>query len=305
LRAKIKLIGFDSMGTRGMATVIDTGTYKIFIDPGVSFAPRRYGLPPHPVELERLEKHLAIIRDEIIDSDIIIISHYHRDHYLYRDGEEEFYKGKILYIKHPEQMINHSQKIRAYVLLKKMGVLDLAKKIVYCDGKTYSLENGVRLVFSPPVPHGPDGTRLGWVIMTLVDIDGFRILHASDVQGPISDVPLEWILEKRPDILIISGPPTYFEGRKMKKEDVEKGLYNLMRIAGNSNGPKKIIVDHHLLRDLDYRDRIMDIIEVAAIRNAEVLTAAEFMGQPIEQLEARRKELWRESREADNSDRTS
>ncbi len=305
MRAKIKLIGFDSMGTRGMATVIDTGTYKIFIDPGVSFAPRRYGLPPHPMELERLEKHLAMIHDEIIDSDIIVISHYHRDHYLYRDGEEGFYKGKTLYIKHPEQMINHSQKVRAYVLLKKMGVRDLAKDIVYCDGKTYTIDNDVRLVFSPPMPHGPEGTRLGWVIMTLVDIDDYRILHASDVQGPISDTSLEWILEKKPDILIISGPPTYFEGKKMKKEDVEKGLYNLMRIAGNSNGPRKIIVDHHLLRDLDYKDRIMDIIEVAAIRNAEVLTAAEFMGQPIEQLEARRRELWGKSREADNSDRAS
>ncbi len=296
LRAKIKLIGFDSMGTRGMATVIDIGSHKIFIDPGVSFAPRRYGLPPHPIELERLEKHLEIIHDEMSDADIVIISHYHRDHYLYREGEQEFYRGKILYIKHPEQMINHSQRVRAYILLKKTGVHSIARKIIYSDGNSYVLDDGTRIVFSPPMPHGPDDTKLGWVIMTLIDINGYRILHASDVQGPISEAPLKWILEKRPDILIISGPPTYFEGKKMSREDIEKGLYNLMRIAGNAEGPRTIIVDHHLLRDLDYKDRIIDIIEIAAIRNAEVLTAAEYMGQPVEQLEARRKELWRDNK---------
>ncbi|MEM1833555.1 MAG: hypothetical protein QXG06_04950, partial [Desulfurococcaceae archaeon] len=86
---KIKLIGFDSMGTRGMATVIDIDGFKVFIDPGVNIAPRRYGLPPHPLELEALEKHLDEIHRETIDSNVLIITHYHRDHYLYREGEAE------------------------------------------------------------------------------------------------------------------------------------------------------------------------------------------------------------------------
>ena len=54
---KIIPITFDSLGTRGMATYVETKDVKIFIDPGVSLAPIRYSLPPHPLELKRLDEH--------------------------------------------------------------------------------------------------------------------------------------------------------------------------------------------------------------------------------------------------------
>ncbi|RLG88298.1 MAG: hypothetical protein DRO16_05215, partial [Thermoprotei archaeon] len=128
MKPRIKLVGFDSMGTRGMATIIDTGTYKIVIDPGVSIAPRRYGLPPHDIELDHLEKYLSTIREELLDADIAVITHYHRDHYLYRKGEEIYYKDKVIFLKDPVRNINPSQKIRSYVLLNKMNVKNLARK---------------------------------------------------------------------------------------------------------------------------------------------------------------------------------
>lgn len=291
MKPKIRLIGFDSMGSRGMATVVDLGELKVFIDPGVSYAPRRYGLPPHPIEEERLLKHLASIHSEVLDSDIIIISHYHRDHYLYRQGEEEYYRGKTLIIKDPLRNINPSQKIRAHILLNKMNAKNNAKEVLIADGKAYEYGDIV-IEFSPPVPHGPSNTKLGYVVMTVIKTPDYVLMHASDVQGPIADKTMNYILRIDPDLLIMSGPPTYFEGFKMKPDIIEKGLANLLYLIENMRRNTTIIVDHHLLRDLNYRERLGEHIEKARKRNVTILTAAEYMNQPVEQLEALRKILW-------------
>ena len=95
---RILPIAFDSFGVRSMATFVETDT-KILIDPGVSLAPVRYGLPPHAIELKKLEEK----RNEIIrfarKTDILTISHYHYDHYM---PDTNIYSGKVLFIKHPK-----------------------------------------------------------------------------------------------------------------------------------------------------------------------------------------------------------
>ncbi len=290
--SRVKLIGFDSMGTRSMATVIETDSYKIFIDPGVSYAPYRYGLPPHPVELSTLEKHLNTIYSEMIDTDIVIISHYHRDHYLYRNIEIDYYRNKILFIKDPLNSINHSQRIRAYVLLNKNNVKNIVKELHIADYSKHNLGD-IEISFSPPVPHGIENSRLGYVVMTFVKTRDFSLLHASDVQGPIEDKTTDIILRYNPDILIISGIPTYFEGYRFKKEDLEKGLNNLEYIVKNLKPYSTVIVDHHLLRDLDYKSKISRVLEKGLENNIKVLTAAEYMGYKVKPLEAMRKILWR------------
>lgn len=290
---KIKLIGFDSMGTRGMATVIETNTYKLFIDPGVSYAPYRYGLPPHPVELEALEKYLSEIHREAIDSDIFIISHYHRDHYLYRNSEIDYYRGKILFIKNPLNKINYSQRIRAHVLLNKYSIRNLVKEIHIADSFKYIIDKELEIVFSPPVPHGVENTKLGYVIMTLVKTNSYKILHASDVQGPIVNETTELIINYKPDLLIISGVPTYFEGFRFREKDIENGLKNLEYIVSNLKPGSVIIADHHLIRDLGYRDRIKSIVEKGLKNNIRVVTAAEYMGYEVKPLEAMRRILWK------------
>jgi predicted metallo-beta-lactamase superfamily hydrolase len=289
MNIKIRLIGFDSMGTRGMATVIDTGSIKIFVDPGVSYAPKRYGLPPHPIELELFEKYLNRIYEELMDTDIVIISHYHRDHYLYRNGEEEYYRNKILYIKDPLNNINVSQRIRAYVLLNKMNVKDIARKIYIADSHEYIIDENIQLKFIGPVPHGEKGTKLGSVIMSLITINGYKILHASDVEGPIEYTTRNLIINLDPDILIISGPPTYLMNYRFSKDNILKGLTNLSLIARNMRRNTYLIVDHHLLRDINYIEYLRKYIRGS---NARVMTAAEYMGARVFQAEALRKELW-------------
>lgn len=288
----MKLIGFDSLGTRSMATVVEVNGVKIFIDPGVSYAPKRYGLPPHPIELEFFEKHLDEIHDEIQDSSYIVISHYHRDHYLYRAGEEVYYKGKVLFVKNPTKDINASQKIRAYRLLKKMGVEEIAKEVRIADSQRYFLDNGVVLEFSSPVPHGQTGTRLGYVVMTYIKSDDISILHASDVQGPMNLLAKKFIKEKDPNILVISGPPTYMEGNMVEDKDIREALNNICEIITSTKNLNTIIYDHHLLRDLNYRKKIEDVIKLARENNVKLITAAEYLGKPVRQLEALRRKLW-------------
>ena len=287
---KIKLIAFDSMGVRSMATVVETSDVKIFIDPGASLAPRRYGLPPHPLELEELSYRLDLIRRELEDSDIVVISHYHYDHYLYHSEDIDYYRGKILLVKHPEQNINRSQRIRAYVFFKKNNVVEKARQIEYADGRTFKYGDTV-ITFSEPVPHGDDGTPLGYVLMTLIVGDGERFVHTSDVQGPISNRALEILLQWKPSEIVLCGPPTYFAGYKVPVEVVEKGLENMKKLVQEIK-MKRLVVDHHFLRDIDYRSKMKDLLEIATAQSTIVETAAEYMGFNVRQLEAYRRDLW-------------
>jgi len=291
---KIKLIGFDSMGTRGMATVIDIDGFKVFIDPGVNIAPRRYGLPPHPLELEALEKHLDEIHRETIDSNVLIITHYHRDHYLYREGEAEYYRGKIVLIKDPNRKINYSQRVRAHILLNKLGIKDIASKVKPADNETFDFNN-IKIRFSKPLPHGARGSKLGYTLAVSVETPYGVIVHASDVQGPMDREALEEILRFEPDILIISGPPTYFEGLRINSENINEGLRNMLELAERVKEGSTLIVDHHLLRDLNYYSKVKHIVEACSVRNVRFITAAEFMGLEIKQLEAMRRTLWEEN----------
>jgi predicted metallo-beta-lactamase superfamily hydrolase len=303
LEVKVKILGADSFGARSMATIVCAGGVKIAIDPGVSFAPRRYGLPPHEIELRRVEEiHDRIVR-ELEDADIIVITHYHYDHYLYKPEDLEVYTGKWLIVKDPKHNINVSQRLRAHRLLVKNGVGEKAWRVDILDGQQYTIDDGLRIEGSPPVPHGPEGSKLGYVSMVMVECCGLRFVHASDVQGPMSRKALDIILSWRPDILFISGPPTYFEGVKMPEEHVRRGLDNLKLLAMKLDDAI-IIADHHFARDLNYPILLSELFNGC---RAKVISAAEFMGVKFEPLEALRKKLWGKDNgeEAADSDRES
>jgi len=292
----LKIVGADSFGARSLATVIEVCGLKIFVDPGVSFAPRRYGLPPHEVELKRVKEIENSILRELEDTDIIIITHYHYDHYLYRQEHVEAYKGKILLVKNPTQHINVNQRIRAHRLFKRFGVENLAKRIEYADSRTFNFDC-CTIDFSPPVPHGVEGTRLGYVVMVRIRGEFGNIVVASDVQGPMSSNTLKLLENWKPDIIVLSGPPTYFEGYRVEARELLKGFRSLYQLA---NSAKFVIVDHHFARDKRFPKILNSIRKALGKRN--LVCAAEYMGKPIEPLEAYRDELWKK---ATNSNRTS
>ncbi len=291
---RIKIIAADSMGVRSLATVVETSEGVIGIDLGASLAPRRYGLPPHDVELKRLEEALEEARKRLGEAEVVVITHYHYDHYMRH--EPELYSGKILLAKNPSRDINRSQAIRAYVFFKKLGVLEKAKEVVWADGSVYRFGRVVVEV-SPPVWHGAPGSRVGRVLMVrIIDEDGV-VVFTSDVQGPADPAAVEILRSwstPRPNVLIVGGPPTYFAGYKVPVKAVEAGLEGLATIIRDVR-PRVLVVDHHLLRDIKYLEKIQSHIALAEDLGVRLVTAAEYEGRPVEQLEAKRRELWRKN----------
>jgi len=277
---KIIPIASESLGVRSMATYVETKDCKILIDPSAALGPKRYGLPPHEKELKALRKAKEKISEIAKKCDILTISHYHYDHY---DPDEAFYKGKKVFLKDISKNINKSQKQRGTEFKKK---IDKTCDLTYCDDSKHKI--GVTtLIFSPPFFHGPENVRLGYVIMTTVKDDEKTILHASDVQGPVTKNAKDYIIYQNPDLLVLDGPPTNMLGFRFSKKNLQIASNNIKEIIKKINC--QIIIDHHLIRDPKYKEKFPEPYQTN-IKN--VKTFAEYLGKENNTLEANRKILW-------------
>ena len=281
----VKPLAFDSFGVRSMATFVETDDIAVLIDPGVSLAPLRYGLPPHPIEEQRMNEHWEDIKEHAARSDVLIVTHYHYDHY---DPEEpELYEGKIAYIKHPKEKINKSQAGRASYFLDKLN--ELPKSLDVADRNEF--KHGSTIIkFSPPVYHGTN-PKLGYVVEVSISCGGEKMVFTSDVEGPSVADQAEFIIQEDPDLLILDGPMTYMLGFRYSRKSLALSIENINRIIKETS-VKSILVEHHFMRDLKYKERIPEVYECAAENDVKVITAAEYLGRDIEMLEARRKELF-------------
>ena len=277
---KILPIASDSLGVRSMATYVETKDCKILIDPSAALGPKRYGLPPTQKELDMLDETKKGIAKTATICDILTISHYHYDHY---DPDETFYKGKTVFAKDIEANINKSQKQRGSDFKK---IVEDSCRLIYSDDSEHKIGKTV-ITFSPPFFHGPENVRLGYVIMTTITDGQQRVLHASDVQGPVTNTAKEYILDQKPDLLIMDGPPTIFLGWKFSMNNLEEASNNLVEIIDNLKCD--VILDHHLLRDLKYKEVFS---EPYKRKGNKIKTFAEYLGKENNTLEAHRKELW-------------
>jgi predicted metallo-beta-lactamase superfamily hydrolase len=277
---KILPIASDSLGVRSMATYVETDDCKILIDPSAAIAAKRYGLEPAQEETDTLEKTKQEISEIAIGCDILTISHYHFDHY---ETNVEIYKEKRVFAKDINKKINKSQKQRGEELKKNISNICMLE---FCDDSKHSFGK-TDIIFSKPFFHGPDKIRLGYVIMTTVDDGNQRILHASDVQGPVTKNAKDYIIAQKPDILIMDGPPTFFLGYRFSKKNLQLASNNLVEIIKKLNC--EVILDHHLLRDLKYKESFPMPFKVG---EKKVKTFAEYLGKENNTLEAHRKKLW-------------
>lgn len=273
----------DSMGARSMATLVETRDLRILIDPGVALGPRRYGLPPHPKEWERMEEHWREIVSNAERADVIIVTHYHYDHHNPWDSLW-IYEGKKVFVKDPKNNINYSQKGRASFFLKQ---LEGRAEIEVADGTFFS-EGETLVEFSNPVFHGTSN-KLGYVIEVYVKEGDESFLFTSDVEGPSMAEQLDFILRKRAKVVMVDGPMTYMLGYRYSRASLEASIRNLSAILDFTD---TLIVDHHLLRDLEWRDRLSEVFETAKEKEKRVITSNELSSKPLEMLEAKRKELY-------------
>ncbi len=289
-------IGFESFGVRSMCTFVETSDVRVLIDAGVALG-QRFGKLPHPREYMARDQCRTRIREYAQKADVIVVSHYHNDHHTPNYTEtvwlgssaeesEQIYRDKIVLTKDIRNAINFSQRRRGWMFqrfVKKIG-----GKCEIADGKTFEY-GATKIKISQPVPHGNEESELGWVIMTTVQSQELKFTHASDVQGPLSKQTTRLILKEGPDLLILGGPPAYLEGVKVDRIVIRKGMENAARIAGKVH---TVILEHHLLRSEDWKDRAKLVYETGVGAGNSVMTGAEYSGEPTRVLEAIRSRLY-------------
>jgi predicted metallo-beta-lactamase superfamily hydrolase len=295
---KILPIAYDSFGVRSMATFVATKNLKIFLDPGVALAPTRYGLKPTKEELRALE----LAKEEVMKfcklADIVIVTHYHYDHHPYPQDEKmyrECFTNKTVLAKDINKNINFSGKKRGKIFEEKLK--GLVKSFEYADEKEFDF-NDIHISFSPAVWHGDVGSKVGKVIMVFIKEKNESFLFGSDTQSLADPSALKWVEEKNPNFLIIDGYPTIFLGWKFEEKSFEIAKQNLKEAIEKVN-VKQIILDHHIVRDLDYRKKIEDVFKEAEKLDKKVNTAAEFLGLENFFLEGWRKEIYSKKRKVD------
>jgi len=285
---EVKPLAFESLGVRSQATLIQTKDVRILVDPAVSLAPRRYNLPPHQLEVDRLGELAKKIFEVSKDVDVIIVTHYHYDHH--DPGYVipiDIYDKKVLFIKDPQNNINPSQKFRRAPRFLK-SVKDRPKVVESADGKEVRF-GSTMIKFSPAVPHGAD-ERLGYVVQVAINDKDGTVLFTSDIEGAPKEGHVRFINDVKPNFLIIDGPLSYLLGRALSQEELDIEIKNLENIV--KNGLQYAIIDHHVLRDLNYENILKPVKEVAKSVGCRVITAAEYLSMEPMILEARRKELF-------------
>ncbi|RLI75718.1 hypothetical protein DRP05_14280 [Archaeoglobales archaeon] len=278
-------IAFDSFGARSMATFVKTKDVSIVVDPSVALGPSRYNLPPHPLEYERKRQLWEKIKEFVSKSDVVVITHYHYDHH--NPNEVEIFSGIKLLIKHPKEKINRSQRNRANFFLEQLKPINV--EVDFCDSKSYEFGNTL-LKISNPVFHGAND-RLGYVVEVFVDAKT-TFLFSSDVEGPIHEHQLEFMLECDAETVFIDGPMTYMLGYRYSAKNFENSVKNMKRLIEKTS-IKNLILDHHLTRDLKWREKLKEVFEFGEKNGVKVLSAAEFVGREDDLLEAKRKELYK------------
>ena len=295
---RVTPLAAESFGTRSMCTYVETPDARILLDAGVSLCPFRFGLPPHPIEFKTIIDCRRKIADAADKAEVVTISHYHFDHHTpsyedwlcnwttLDDTAREVYEGKTVLAKNPREMINYSQRRRGWVFQKTSG--KYAQKLEVADGKTYTFGK-TRLTFSEPVFHGSEDSYLGWVLMATVEFEGEKFMFAPDVQGPMSVETLKLIVKEKPQLLMIGGPPLYLAEFRVGEDQIAAGLKNLEKLTQKV---PFIILEHHILRDENWREKTAKVYERANKSECYVLTAAEFLGKENRFLEATRKKLF-------------
>ncbi|RLG22970.1 MBL fold metallo-hydrolase [Methanosarcinales archaeon] len=336
---EFELVWFDSLGAKSSCTLVKTDS-NILIDPGVAIM--HPGFPASDSQkISWYEEARARIKSKF--ADVVIISHYHYDHFI--DFDRELYAGKLIFAKNPNEYINDSQRKRAEKffgnLCKVFGEIDLREilkkpepkkfedpteeleisthknfadyqerraellengrkwffnrakkwcryrripemefkdtKVKFADGREFRLGK-TRLRFTRPLFHGIEFSRVGWVFATVVEFEGEKLIHTSDINGPVIEDYAEWIIRENPQILILDGPMTYMLGYTLNLINFRRTIENMLRII-NETETDVIIYDHHLPREPRFRERTRVVWESAERLKRKVFTAADFLGK--------------------------
>jgi len=339
-----KLVWFDSLGAKSSSTLVKTPDVGILIDPGVAIMQPSFPASERK-KIQWLKEGERAILNASKEADVVIISHYHYDHFT--DFDARLYRNKLLLVKNPNGFINYSQRGRAenffsnicgeFGKIEFKSILEKNKRKEYSDpldelplakemdfgsynkrrrellekgrkkffGMTKSWNKNQRipelksenvqvkfpggkkfkfgktkLKFTKPLFHGIEYSQLGWVFATVVEHEGKKLMHSSDLCGVYVEDYAKLIIKENPDILILDGPPTYLLPYMMNSINLERCIRNICNIIENVDS-ELILLDHHLPRDVRYRERVKNVYELAEKKNKRVITAAEYLERKV------------------------
>ncbi len=236
---------------RALAIKVVTDDISMLLDPGCALGPIPNSPTPHPFEYISLQQRTQAIIDECANTRLIAISHYHHDHFKPNAIDYEYigtnptifqqiFQGKTIFGKAPTEKIGANQRERARDFQRHLQ--DLKATFIPSDGRVFQFGDST-IHFSPPLPHGAAGTRLGNIIATCIRDSESCCCFCPDVQGPTVHETADWIIEQQPQLLIVGGPPLYLPPPKFT---AEQEFYHIINKLAKSI--KKIVIDHHILR---------------------------------------------------------
>ena len=147
-------------------------------------------------------------------------------------------------------------------------------EIRFAEGKTLAFGK-TKLRFTPPLFHGAEYSRVGWIFMTTVECGKDKLVHSSDVDGPIIESYADLIIKENPRYLILDGPMTYMLGYALNNAELKRALLNACNIVEKISF-EVMIWDHHLPREPRFRWHTKEVFELAEKLKKNVLTAREF-----------------------------
>jgi len=279
----IEILGAESLGVRGLSCVVEIENRKVVIDPGLALGYRRHGLLPHPAQVAIGERVRRSILAALEDATDVVISHFHGDHVPLPNANPYQLKAQdVVPLCRTTQFwasgpkgLSHNMACRRESLCQMLG-----RDLPNAEGQ----EDGA-LAFSPPVPHGERGSRLGTVMMTRIEGEASAFVHASDIQL-LNGKAVSLILDWRPDVVLAGGPPLYLSWLSTRRRKV--AWDNAQRLARHVD---TLILDHHLLR---CKEGLSWLSRLSSETGHRVICAADFIGRPRRLLEARRAQLYKE-----------
>lgn len=332
----------DSLGAKTTCTLVRTPEVSVLIDPGVAVMQPSFPASGAKKAYWKGRAWLSI-KEASREADVVVLSHYHYDHFTDVDGG--IYEGKLLLAKNPNEYINDSQRGRAEgffdSICRVFGDAELSDFLEEREEGEYGdpmddiphardmdfgdynsrreeliekwrenyrgrvenwnsakwipelefgdvevrfpekkeLEFGeTKLRFTSPLFHGIELSKTGWVFSTIVERNGLKFLHSSDLQGPTVEDYADWIIEEDPDLLYLDGPATYLLGYMLNSTNLGRAVENATRIVENTSS-ELILYDHHLTREKKFRERTEKVWRTAEENQKKVLTVAEHKGK--------------------------
>lgn len=313
----------ESFGVRSFCFLIKTPDFGILLDPGCALGPKRYKLPPHPLEFKQQRELTNEIIKSSKNANFIFISHFHHDHfkpnirdnfcvYSNRQIFNELYRNKTIIMKNFKEKINFNQQKRG----KKFSndVKNIANSIIIAGSQELSIKKskfnlssiGEKLLKNPDIKeilsikecdlifpgefhHGKRPKNNIFVQPIIIrnntdvfyyfpDVEGFPYLQDMNsllsikkmIKIAISDK--FGVKKEQNHIIAFGGPPTYILTSRNSRQDnliLRDSLQNSTNIIKSFNTS---LIDHHLIRDINYMNYLKQFVIEIEKNNNHILT---------------------------------